>query len=431
MTDAYGLLEKSLDAWCLLHGAQVVEQKEIPYGRQLVVSNSDNTVTVNTVTVNLYATGKVTVQGKPSALKELVVGWMRNPGVAMGVRLPASTVAPRNNVAAASQNNAAAVPQNNAAAVPRNDAAAVPRNDAAAAPQNNAAVAPRNNAAAASRNDAVAAPQNNAVAAPRNDAAAVPRNDAVAAPRNDAVAAPRNDAVAAPPFGAKKDYSGGHPGGHSGGHKDYSGGHIGIDESGKGDYFGPLVIAAACVAEGDEEWLSVMGVRDCKQLSDAKVLELLPKLKAALPNKIIIINPVRYNALHAKMKNLNILLAWGHARCLEDLVNETGAVRAISDKFSNKGHLDRALMTAGRGVELVQRTKAEDDPAVAAASVLARGEFLNALAEMGKKLGFAFLKGASAPVDAAAKRFVKEFGMERLGEVAKVHFKTTLKISGK
>jgi ribonuclease HIII len=213
--------------------------------------------------------------------------------------------------------------------------------------------------------------------------------------------------------------------------KDYSGGHIGIDESGKGDYFGPLVIAAACIAGGDEEWLSVIGVRDSKELSDAKVLELLPKLKAALPNKIIVINPARYNALHEKMKNLNILLAWGHARCLEDLVKETGAKTAVSDKFSNKGHLDRALMTAGRGVELVQRTKAEDDPAVAAASVLARGAFLNALAEMGKKWGFKFPKGASAPVDEAAKRFVKEFGMERLFEAAKVHFKTTLKISGR
>jgi ribonuclease HIII len=106
-------------------------------------------------------------------------------------------------------------------------------------------------------------------------------------------------------------------------------------------------------------------------------------------------------------------------------------VRAISDQFSrSKSTVERALMTLGKGIELIQRHKAEEDVAVAAASILARHEFVSRLAQLGKTFGLELPKGASSATIEAGKRFVQMHGVEKLGSVAKLHFKTTQTVSG-
>jgi ribonuclease HIII len=143
-----------------------------------------------------------------------------------------------------------------------------------------------------------------------------------------------------------------------------------------------------------------------------------------------------YNRLYAKMCSVNALLAWGHARVIENLMGQrhrmaSPPVRAISDQFaSDKATVARALMPLGREVELVQRHRAEEDAAVAAASILARHEFVVRLAQLGKEFGMEFPKGASAAVDEAAKEFVARHGAEALPRVAKVHFRTALRAQG-
>jgi ribonuclease HIII len=136
------------------------------------------------------------------------------------------------------------------------------------------------------------------------------------------------------------------------------------------------------------------------------------------------------------MKSVNRLLAWGHARVIENLMAVSyqmnpPPVRAISDQFAHdKGVITKALMKLGRGIELVQRHKAEEDLAVAAASILARNEFVTRLRDMTKKYETTFPKGASAAVDLAAKEFVAKRGAEELKKVAKVHFRTALRAQG-
>ena len=203
---------------------------------------------------------------------------------------------------------------------------------------------------------------------------------------------------------------------------------IGIDESGKGDYFGPLVIAAACVKSEDEAWLIELGVKDSKKLSDQKILELAACLEQAIPNEIVTILPQRYNELYQEIHNLNKLLAWGHARALETLLDKVEVEAAISDQFGDKSFLEKALMEKGRKITLVQKPKAEKDLAVAVASILARAELLKRLEKMKKNYGFSFSKGASPTVEEEASQFVKKFGRDRLQEVAKIHFKTTKKV---
>ena len=200
---------------------------------------------------------------------------------------------------------------------------------------------------------------------------------------------------------------------------------IGIDESGKGDYFGPLVIAAVFVDATTQGEVRLMEVRDSKKLSDGRVLEMAPDIKTICPHSIIAIGPQKYNELYAKIKNLNRLLAWGHAKALETLLERVTCERAIADQFGNERLILNALQEKGRKIVLEQRTKAEADMAVAAASIVARAEFLLRLKRLSSEVGTTLPKGASPAVELAAKMIMKKHGEERLGSVAKLHFKTT------
>jgi len=181
------------------------------------------------------------------------------------------------------------------------------------------------------------------------------------------------------------------------------------------------------------------GVRDSKNISSDKRIRELAELIRKTPGCVTTVVPVgneAYNRLYAKMRSVNTLLAWGHSRVIENLMGQRHRmdpppVRAISDQFaSNKETVAKALMTMGREIELVQKHKAEEDLAVAAASILARHEFVTRLAALEKEFGMKLPKGASAAVDQAAKDFISRHGVDQLPKVAKMHFRTALRAQG-
>src|SRR5881392_3854638 len=184
---------------------------------------------------------------------------------------------------------------------------------------------------------------------------------------------------------------------------------FGVDESGKGDFFGPLCIAGVYInAAVVTAWKDV-GIRDSKNISSDRRIKDLAELIRKTPGcvtTVVTIGNEAYNRLHHKMKSVNALLAWGHARTIENLMLQKHRmipppVRAISDQFASKKEVvAKALMSLGREIELIQKHRAESDLAVAAASILARNEFVTRLANMGKQYGMTFPKGASAAVDA-------------------------------
>ena len=207
--------------------------------------------------------------------------------------------------------------------------------------------------------------------------------------------------------------------------------HMGTDESGKGDFFGPMVIAAAYTNEELSRQMKKIGVKDSKQItSDAQAMKLGAEIRKLLgENRYTVVkigNPT-YNKLYAKMRSVNRLLSWGHARCIENLlVTVPSCPRAVSDQFaSSKTAIERALMQKGRKIVLEQMHKAESDIAVAAASILAREGFLRSLQQMKQLYGQEFPKGASVAVQEAAQELIKKKGPRILMEVAKCHFKTT------
>jgi ribonuclease HIII len=206
--------------------------------------------------------------------------------------------------------------------------------------------------------------------------------------------------------------------------------YIGTDESGKGDYFGPLVVAGVIVDSITFAQLKKIGVKDSKLLSDDAIKKLAPQIKNIVDNKfnIIVITPKTYNNLHAKMKNVNKILGWSHAKVIENLLEKENVANAISDKFGDERLIQSQLQEKGKKINLMQFTKAEKYTAVAAASILARNRFNEWFVEQVKNNNLVLPKGASKIVDTTLRYIKEKYGVEFLYDIAKVHFKTTNKI---
>jgi ribonuclease HIII len=199
---------------------------------------------------------------------------------------------------------------------------------------------------------------------------------------------------------------------------------IGIDEAGKGDFFGPLCVAGV-YAQGDTiVELKKIGVRDSKSMTDLAIIKLAKEIRKLCEISVVKINPLKYNDLYSKFQNLNHLLAWGHSTAIENLVQKTSCINVIIDQFAAEKVVESALKKKNLQVDLTQRHRGEEDIVVAAASIIARQEFLNGIDQLSSKWGIALPKGASRAVIMAGVKFLQQHGEEKLPEVGKCHFKT-------
>ena len=208
---------------------------------------------------------------------------------------------------------------------------------------------------------------------------------------------------------------------------------IGTDETGKGDYFGPLVVAGVICEPAHLEILATLGVDDSKAVSDRKVPELEKAITGLCRHEVMFISPPTYNRLHGKMGNINKLMCWAHAKVIENLLAGEGEPRPdwiLVDRFAPDHQMKRALGPLAREVRFDQRPKAEEDPAVAAASIIARAAYLRGLKSLGRRFAMTLPGGAGKPVLTAGRRFLETHGRDALGEIAKLHFSTTQQIGG-
>ena len=206
---------------------------------------------------------------------------------------------------------------------------------------------------------------------------------------------------------------------------------MGSDESGKGDYFGSLVIACVYVDENIEAQLSSLGVKDSKALSDTRIVKIAREIRKLCAGKFVVveISPEKYNQVYARFerekKSLNDLLAWAHAKAIEELLLKVECKTVIVDRFANEQVLLANLQEEGKKLNVIQTPRAERYIAVAAASILARDRFVNKLDKLGKQYEVTLPKGASHAVIETARQLVGKYGSDILEKVAKVHFKTT------
>ncbi|MFQ5843465.1 MAG: ribonuclease HIII, partial [Planctomycetota bacterium] len=205
----------------------------------------------------------------------------------------------------------------------------------------------------------------------------------------------------------------------------------GSDESGKGDYFGPLTVAAVVVTPGQEAELVRAGVRDSKKMGDPKILRAAAAVRALCPYAVRALDPAEYNQRHDRQKNVALFLSTLHAQAIAEAVQKgKNCRRVVIDQFTFADRLEEALARKNVDLPLEIRPHAEQDPAVAAASVLARAEFLLGLQELGAEHGTELPKGAGPQVERVARELFRAGGLELLRSVAKVHFKTTQRVTG-
>tara|TARA_B100001113_G_C21101276_1_gene618863 strand:+ start:239 stop:1195 length:957 start_codon:yes stop_codon:yes gene_type:complete len=200
---------------------------------------------------------------------------------------------------------------------------------------------------------------------------------------------------------------------------------IGIDESGKGDYFGPLVIAGVYINPIITEILSPLGIQDSKSLSELRIKTLAKTIQKNTKHIIISIGNESYNEIYESMNNLNHILAWGHAKVIEDTLKQVACKNALSDQFGDVSLIENALIAKGIEINLFQRHRAENNIAVAAASILARNKFITEVQRYEKKFNIKLPKGCSDKTIQAAIQFCHKHGHDQLKKIAKLHFKLT------
>lgn len=205
--------------------------------------------------------------------------------------------------------------------------------------------------------------------------------------------------------------------------------HAGMDESGKGDLFGPLV--SACVIADEEAvdfWLK-QGLKESKQVSNDARLFQMEKLVRQPKNIVIEIafaGMEKYNQLYQKFGNLNELLAWFHARAIENALQRQPVKEGLLDQFTASKLVQKYMHV--ENFTLHQRVRAEEDPVVAAASIIARAEYVRQLQKLSEISGVNLPKGCGVQAKEALRELIEKQGRENLSKFAKMHFKTIAEI---
>lgn len=216
-------------------------------------------------------------------------------------------------------------------------------------------------------------------------------------------------------------------------HPDWFEDHAGCDESGKGDFFGPLVAATVIATKSMIEGWRAAGAQDSKKITEARILEL-DKLVRGTPGVVVKLIHARdmrqYNSLMGtRFRSQNQILAFQHARALQDALAEKKVPWGLLDQFTEDPLVQRELTKLGvAGFELRMRTKAEEDPVVAAASIVARAEYVRQMNTLSKRFGAKLQKGASAAVKAQAHDIIRRFGADGLRDYCKLHFRTAYEV---
>ncbi|MBD3287684.1 ribonuclease HIII [candidate division KSB1 bacterium] len=202
---------------------------------------------------------------------------------------------------------------------------------------------------------------------------------------------------------------------------------IGADEAGKGDFFGPLVVAAVHITKKDVRELVMLQVQDSKRMTDKKITQIAEKIRQKFDYALKIIEPGEYNRIYPQYNNLNKLLARAHGEVISRLLKKHTSDAVLIDKFADESLIENELRSKTR-TKLVQIERAEINPAVAAAAILARSSFVEVLTRISQKYNIVLPKGASEQVVSSGKEFVRAHGKSKLENVAKLHFKTVNKL---
>ena len=205
---------------------------------------------------------------------------------------------------------------------------------------------------------------------------------------------------------------------------------VGSDEVGTGDYYGPIVVTASFVSKDNIPFLTELGVRDSKKLSDEQILKIVPKIIKKIPYKTIMLSNKEYNDNYGKDMNMNKIKAVLHNKVLTEMVKDNDYDYIVVDQFepekSYYNHLSD-VPNPLKGITFI--TKAEDKClSVACSSLISRYIFVKEIDKLGDKYGIFLPKGANYYVEDVGIKLVEKYGVNVLKEVAKLNFSNTDRI---
>lgn len=205
---------------------------------------------------------------------------------------------------------------------------------------------------------------------------------------------------------------------------------VGSDEVGTGDYFGPIVVTATYVSKEDISFLTELGVRDSKKLSDEQILKIVPKIIKRIKYKTIMLSNKEYNEKYGKNMNMNKIKAILHNKVLSEMVKDNVYDYIVVDQFEPESSYYKHLSEVPsplKGITFI--TKAEDKClSVACASLISRYIFVKEFDRLGDKYGIFLPKGANYYVEDIGIKLVSKYGIDILKDVAKLNFSNTDRI---
>ena len=205
---------------------------------------------------------------------------------------------------------------------------------------------------------------------------------------------------------------------------------VGSDEVGTGDYYGPIVVTASYVNKDDIPFLTELGVKDSKKLSDEQILKIVPKIIKKIKYKTIMLSNKEYNEKYGKDMNMNKIKAVLHNKVLTEMIKDNDYDYIVVDQFepesSYYNHLSE-VPNPLKGITFI--TKAEDKClSVACSSLISRYIFIKEIDKLGDKYGIFLPKGANYYVEDVGIKLVEKYGLDVLKEVAKLNFSNTDRI---
>ena len=205
---------------------------------------------------------------------------------------------------------------------------------------------------------------------------------------------------------------------------------VGSDEVGTGDYYGPIVVTASFVSKENIPFLTDLGVKDSKKLSDEQILKIVPKIIKQIPYKTIILTNREYNERYGKDMNMNKIKAILHNKVLTEMVKDNNYDYIVVDQFESEksyyNHLSE-VPNPLKGITFI--TKAEDKClSVAVSSLISRYIFIKEIDKLGNKYGIFLPKGANYYVEDVGIKIVNKYGINVLKDIAKLNFSNTDRI---
>jgi len=206
---------------------------------------------------------------------------------------------------------------------------------------------------------------------------------------------------------------------------------IGSDEVGTGDFFGPIVVTATFVSKENIDFLIDLGVRDSKKITDDKIKKIAPDIIKRIPYSTFILTNTSYNQNWSEDLNMNKIKAILHNKVLYALKSKNYDYdKIVVDQFVYpKKYYEHIKDAKDKVTNITFMTKAEDKClSVAAASIISRYVFLKEMKKLSEEMHIDMPKGAGPLVDEVGIKIAKEYGFDKLKDIAKLNFKNKDKI---